>query len=142
MGSSGVTISMDTSEVVNGTLKMRGDRILVKPLEWNEHGDVSRIIAVERRGNCLRGSVVAVGPGVFPVSKRITSHDGKSRRIEFSKRFRPTEVRVGDVVELGGLNAFDGRGYSFPSIIFNGEKHLIVTERDVALVRDDLKETA
>ena len=76
--------------------------------------------------------MLAVGPGIHPVSKRIKSHDGQKQRIEFSKRFRPTEVKVGDTVELGGLNIFGGNGYDFPEVMVNGEKCLIVTERDVA----------
>jgi len=138
--SNGVHISLTQEEVVNGRMRMTGDRLLIKPLEWNEHGDVSRIIAVERRGNCVRGRVVEAGPGIHPISRRTPSADGKTQRIDYSKRFRSVQVRVGDIIELGGLNQFDGRGYSFPSVIYNGERHFIVTERDVALVRDDLRE--
>lgn len=134
----GVTLSLSQEEVVNGRMRMTGDRLLIKPLEWNEHGDVSKIIAVERRGNVLRGRVVSVGPGIYPTSRRVRSSDGRSTRVDYSKRFRPTEVKPGDIVELGGLNQFDGKGYNFPTVIYNGERHLIVTERDVALVRDDL----
>jgi len=135
---SGVTLSLSQEEVVNGRMRMTGDRLLIKPLEWNEHGDVSKIIAVERRGNVLRGRVVEAGPGHHPVSKRTKRSDGQAVRVDYSRRFRPTEVRPGDIVELGGLNQFDGKGYNFPTVIYNGERHLIVTERDVALVRDDL----
>lgn len=125
-------------EVINGKLRMAGDRILLKPLEWEGeevHGAGSRI-AVVRSGRPLRGVVREVGPGIHPVSKRIKSADGQKQRIEFSKRFRPTEVKPGDIVELGGLNIYDGKGYNFPEVIYNGERCLIVTERDVAILRE------
>lgn len=125
-------------EVINGKLRMAGDRILLKPLEWegtDVHGEGS-VLHVVRSGRPLRGRVIEVGPGIHPVSKRVKSDDGRKQRIEFSKRFRPTEVKVGDIVELGGLNIYDGKGYNFPEVIYNGERCLIVTERDVAIVRD------
>lgn len=125
-------------EVINGNLRMTGDRILLKPLAWegeSVHGQGS-VIAVVRTGRPLRGEVLAVGPGIHPVSKRVATDGGKRQRVEFSKRFRPTQVKVGEVVELGGLNIFDGQGYDFPEVIVNGEKCLIVTERDVAGVRE------
>jgi co-chaperonin GroES (HSP10) len=126
--------------VINGTLRMTSDRILLQPLDWSGedvHGEGSRINVI-RKGRPLRGRVVAVGPGHHPVSKRTDIGQGK-RRIDYSKHFRPTEVNVGEVVELGGLNQFDGAGYQFTEVIYNGELHLICQERDVALVRDDLR---
>lgn len=130
------------TEVINGTLRMLSDRILLKPLDWNGadvHGIDSRIVAV-RHGNPVRGRVVAVGAGHNPVCKRTNLGDGR-RRVEYSKRFRPTEVQVGDVVEFGALNAdiFDGKSYPFTEILYNGEPHLICQERDVTIVRDDLR---
>jgi len=118
------------AEVINGTLRMLGDRILLKPLEW----DASQVIHAIRHGRPVRGEVIAIGPGIHPVSKRTKLADGR-QRIDFAKRFQATEVKPGDVVELGGLNIFDGRGYDFPEVIVDGVKHLIVTERDVAGVR-------
>ncbi len=38
---------------------------------------------------------------------------------------------MGDVVELGGLNIFDGKGYEFPPVMVGLESMLIATERDV-----------
>lgn len=122
------------TEVVNGSLRMLGDRLLVKPLDW----DASQVVIAIRRGRPVRGKVLAVGPGIHPVSKRTNLPNGK-RRIDFSKRFRPTEVKAGDIVELGGLNVFDGQGYAFPEVVVNGQHCIICTERDVCIVRDDLR---
>lgn len=126
--------------VINGTLRMTSDRILLKPLEWSGedvHGEGSRLLVV-RHGRPLRGVVVAIGRGHHPVSKRTDLGNGK-RRIEYSKRFRPTEVKPGDVVEIGGLNAFDGLGYQHTEVLYNGEKHIICAERDVAIVITDAR---
>lgn len=128
------------TEIVNGTLRMTSDRLLLKPLDWEGegvHGQGS-VLAVIRRGRPLRGEVIAVGPGHHPVSKRTPQANG-TRRVEYSKRFRPTEVKPGDIAELGGLNIFDGQGYSFAEILYNGTPHLICQERDVCIVRDDLR---
>jgi hypothetical protein len=128
------------TEIVNGTLRMTSDRLLLKPLEWegeDVHGKGSRLHVV-RHGRPVRGVVVAAGPGHFPVSKRTKLNDGRCR-IEYSKHFRPTEVKPGDIIDLGGLNVFDGHGYAFTEVIYNGVKHLICQERDVAIVRDDMR---
>jgi hypothetical protein len=105
-------------------IKLLGDRILIRPLAW----EPSKIIEVVRHGRPLRGEVMAVGPGHNPLKYRKVN--GK-KLMDYSKRFRPTEVRVGDVVELGGLNIFDGKGYEFPQVMVGLESMLIATERDV-----------
>jgi hypothetical protein len=104
MHQSGVSIE-PTPEIVTGTLRMLQDRLLIKPLDWNGeqvHGADSRII-VMRDGRPVRGTVVAVGPGRHPFIRKGRTNDGRHTRVEVSKRFQPTEVKVGDVVELGGL---------------------------------------
>lgn len=129
------------TEVVNGTLRLLSDRVLVKPLAWSGsavHGEGTQLEVI-RHGRPLRGEVLAVGKGHYPVSKRTSLNDGR-RRIEFSKHFRPTEVKPGDIVELGGLNQFDGQGYHFPEVIVNGVHCIICQERDVCIVRDDLRQ--
>jgi co-chaperonin GroES (HSP10) len=128
------------TEIINGTLRMTGDRILVKPLDWNGasvHGEGSRIQVV-RKGNAVRGVVVSVGPGHNPIKYKPNAM-GKKAKMDYSRHFRPTEVKPGDVVELGGLNQFDGNGYQFTEVLYNGERHLICTERDVAMVREDAR---
>lgn len=127
---------MDGLEVVTGRMKMTEDRILLKPLPWDGedvHGSDTRIEVI-RHGRPVRGVVVSIGPGHYPIIRRGKTSDGKQTKIERSKHFRPTEVKPGETVELGGLNVFDGKGYQFPEVLYNGEKHLICTERDVALV--------
>ncbi len=118
--STGIRLEPKKSEVINGNIRPLRDHIVVKPIEWKP----SRIlhIAGDTR-KPLRGIVVAVGPGVYPW---IYNRD-RSKRWE-SKQFRPTEIKVGDTVELGGL---ENGGYSFTEILFNGERHLICREADV-----------
>jgi hypothetical protein len=52
--------------------------------------------------------------------------------MDYSKHFRPVDVKVGDIVELGGLNVFDGEGYQFPEVLVGTETMLVCSERDVA----------
>lgn len=121
-----IGIIHDVSQV-----RLLSDRLLLRPLDW----EPSKIISVVRKGRPLRGQVMAVGPGHNPI--KYTPHpDGKRRIANYSKRFRPTEVKVGDIVELGGLNVFDGEGYMFPEVVVGNETMLIVTERDVAAVHE------
>jgi len=114
--------------VINGPIRLLGDRILLKPMEW----DASKIVIAIRHGRPVRGEILAVGPGHNPIKYKA----GRSK-MDYSRHFRPTEVKPGDVVELGGLNIFDGKGYQFEELVYNGESCLICTERDVALVRED-----
>ena len=108
-----------TIDMIEGTLKMMGDRILVRPLDLK----LSKVIIANWTGKTVRGEVVAVGPGEYP--NRFNSDRSRVRK---SKAFRPTEVRPGDIVELGGL---DIGGYAFPRIVLNGVEHLIASEKDV-----------
>jgi co-chaperonin GroES (HSP10) len=118
-------------ELINGQLRMLSDRILLKPLDWKP----SEIIDVVRHGRPLSGVVVAIGPGHHPI-KRKNGPKGKNSLMDYSRHFRPTEVCVGDTVELGGLNVFDGKGYQFAEVMVNGELHIICQERDVAAVHE------
>lgn len=122
------------TDIVNGSLRMLGDRILLKQLEW----DASKIIIAIRKGRAVRGEVVSVGPGCYP-KKYKSGPKGPRSLMDYSKRFQRTELKPGDIVELGGLNIFDGQGYSFPEVLIGTERHIIVQEADVAIVRDDLK---
>jgi co-chaperonin GroES (HSP10) len=108
-------------------VRMMGDRILLRPLDWNP----SKVIHVERRGRPLRGEVMAVGKGHNPMKYK---HVHGKKLMNYSRHFRPTEVKPGDIVELGGLNQFDGKGYQFPEVVVGSETMLIISERDVAAV--------
>lgn len=122
-------LKLDRAEIFpEGTkLRMMGDRILLRPLDvkWSER------IVVAREGRPVRGEVLAVGPGRHPIKYKPSSKPGH-RMATLANNFQPTEIKVGDIVELGGLNVFDGRGYEFPEVIVGAERLLIVTERDVA----------
>jgi co-chaperonin GroES (HSP10) len=96
-------------------------------MEW----DASSTLVAIRQGYPVRGEVLAVGPGKY---RREYSPDRKKTWL--SDVFIPTQVKVGDVVELGGLEI---GGYMFQQIIIDGSVHLLVSERDVAIVRDDLR---
>ena len=118
---SGVRIERQTTDLISqGKIRLLRDHILVKPLEWKP----SKVIQVA--GNPrkpLRGLVIATGPGVYP--KRY-NHD-RSKTWD-SKAFRPTELKAGDTVELGGLEI---DGYDFPQVLIGTELHLIAREEDV-----------
>ncbi len=119
-------------EIINGAIRLLGDRILIRPLPW----DTATTVIAIRNGRDVRGEVLAVGPGRRPFKYKGKTDDGKHMRVVEGKHFQRTEVRVGDVVELGGLNAFDGLGYQFTEVLYNGERCIICCERDVALVRE------
>lgn len=116
----------------NAKLRLLGDRVLIRPLEW----DASAIIVAIRHGRPVRGQVIAVGPGCHPKKYR-AGPKGPRSLMDYSKRFQPTEVKPGDIVELGGLNVFDGQGYQFPEVIIGTERHLICSEQDVCGVVDE-----
>lgn len=105
------------------------DHIIVEPLPV-DHSSILEVIEDTRP---LRGIVKAVGPGHYP--KRY-DHPDKHRRSKMwqSKTFQPTEVKVGDVVELGA--AQETRGYNFQTFLWGDKVHVICSERDVAGVAE------
>ena len=74
------------------------DQIIVEPLNVV----LSQTIIVKEETKPLRGIVKAVGPGHYP---KKYDHPDKHKRTRMwdSKVFQPTNVTVGDVVELGRL---------------------------------------
>jgi hypothetical protein len=104
------------------------DNIVVEPLGI-EH---SKILTVIENIRPVRGIVKAVGPGHFPMRY---DHPEKHKRTRMwrSSVFQPTQVRVGDIVELGSVN-IDGRisGYSFQQITWGGKMHILCREADVS----------
>lgn len=95
------------------------DHLVVKVTEWRP----SEVLQVEYHGKPLRGTVTAVGPGCYPKRYNV----GRSKTWD-SKAFRRCDVRVGDTVELGGLEI---RGYDFPQVLIGNELHVICREEDV-----------
>lgn len=120
----------DRTEVPVGAriLPLR-DHLIVEPMETV----YSAIIDVIHITKPMKGIVRAVGPGCYP--KRY-DHNDKSKRTKMwdSKVFKPTQVKVGDVVELGGLQY---GGYSFQTFYWGDKLHLICREEDVAGIYED-----
>ena len=109
-------------------IKPMHDYLVVEPL-----GVVhSNILEVIEHTKPLRGIVKAAGPGHYPLCY---DHPEKHRRTKMwrSSVFQPTQVKVGDVVELGAVK-IDGRivGYSFQQIMWGGKMHIMCREADVS----------
>jgi len=118
------------------TLRPLRDGILLEPLDWQP----SHVIDLVRFGRPLRGIVRAVGPGAYEKRYDYKIDDKTGRRERTAVRdtaiFRPTQVHVGDTVELGGLNIFSGEGYRFQDVMVDGKTHLLCREADVCGVTD------
>jgi hypothetical protein len=105
-------------------IRCRRDYLIVEPLPVDHHVSFEVI----EHTKPLRGIVKAVGPGCYP--KRY-DHPDKHRRTKTwdSKTFLPTQVKVGDVVELGG---YEYGGYAFQTFLWGTVPHLICRELDVS----------
>ncbi len=125
---SGVTLDRKRLEYISptATIKPLGDRIFVKPLP----AITSKVLHVVHESKALRGTVVAVGPG-YREKKRYKNSRGEVRAVGETGRVTPTEVKVGDVVELGGKEI---GGYNFPRVMVGLDECIICQERDVAIV--------
>jgi len=121
----GKRIGNETWDSVPADAKIRPlrDTIILEPLDWQ----ASRIIAVAYQGKPLRGRVKAIGPGTYP--KKYDGPKGKRTKAWESKAFRPCDVKVGDIVELGGLEL---HGYLWTTFRWGKVEHLICREADVA----------
>ena len=116
---SGVEMNPERMEFMEGEVRLLGDRMLVRPLNPIQ----STILETTWKGKPVRGEVLAIGPGEYP-----NIYNADRSKVRRSKVFRPTEVKVGDIVELGG---FDMGGYMFPKVMYRGEQCVIATEKDV-----------
>ncbi|RQS63849.1 hypothetical protein [Burkholderia sp. Bp8984] len=109
-------------------IKPLHDYIVVEPLGV-EH---SAILIVIEHIKPVRGVVKAVGPGHYPMCY---DHPDKHKRTKMwrSKVFQPTQVKVGDVVELGSVKE-GGRivGYSFQTVLWGAKPHILCREADVS----------
>lgn len=110
------------------------DQIVVEPLSHNP----SKIIeVVDSQTKPLKGRVLAVGPGCYPWLYQ--EHKGgpwsksvpKGKRIaqKQSRAFRPCDLKVGDIVHLGGLEI---GGYLHPRVRWGDKEVVICREEDVA----------
>ncbi len=125
---SGVTLDRKRLEFIpaDATIKPIGDRMFVKPLP----ALTSSVLSVVHESKALRGVVLAVGPG-YREKKRYRNSRGEVRAVGETGRITPTQVKVGDVVELGGLEI---GGYNFPRVIVGHDECIICQEKDVAFV--------
>lgn len=100
------------------------DQIVVEPLPIDHGG----IIEVRERTKPVRGIVKAVGPGHYP---KCYDHPDKHRRTKMwdSNYLLPTEVKVGDIVELGG---YEFGGYGFQQFMWGDVMHILCREADVS----------
>ena len=98
------------------------DQIIVEPIPW----PFSDIIEVVYTGRPLRGKVRAVGPGIY--EKRYNGPKGKRTKSWDSKTLRPTEVKVGDIVQLGGLSI---DGYLFQQFRWGATNVVVCREADI-----------
>jgi co-chaperonin GroES (HSP10) len=126
----GTRIGNETNTIVLETESIRclRDQIIVEPLDWTP----SKIIIIAGyKGKPLRGTVRAVGPGTYP--KRYDGPKGRRTKSWDSKAFRPCDLKVGDVVEFGGLEL---GGYLFTTFLWGLKEMVIAREEDVAIVID------
>jgi co-chaperonin GroES (HSP10) len=121
--SEGIRLDRKTTEVLGAgeRLRMLRDHLLVEVLPWTPS---STIEVIDDTRKPLRGIVVAKGPGCYP--KRYNKDRSKTWD---SKAFRPTDVNLGDQVELGGLEI---DGYAFQRLMVNGKDCVLCREEDVA----------
>ena len=128
-GTHSAELSHQSRTYVEPELKIRPlrDQIIVEPLDvW--HSDTLIVIEPTKP---VRGIVKAVGPGHYP--KKYDHPDkGKRTKMWDSKVFQPTEVKVGDIVNLGSPQG--SRGYAFQTFMWGDKLHLVAREADVAVV--------
>lgn len=118
-----LSLKSRTEFPADAKLRPLRDNLFVEPIDTV----YSAIIDVIHTDKPMRGIVKAVGPGHYP---KIYNHPDKAKRTKMweSKTFQPTEVKVGDIVELGGLQY---GGYSFQTFYWGDKLHLICREADV-----------
>ena len=120
----GVRIGNECWDSIPQSAKVRPlrDQIIVEPIPWS----FSDIIEVVYTGRPLRGKIRAVGPGIH--EKRYNGPKGKRSKSWDSKAFRRTEVKVGDIVQLGGLSI---DGYLFQQFRWGDINVVVCREADI-----------
>jgi len=111
------------------------DKILVKVMTK----ELSDSVIANWAGKPVLGIVVAAGPGRYPnIHTRgfrpgVNGEPVPFHEIRISKVFRPTEVKVGQVVEFGGMEI---GGYALNQVFIDGELHILTSEQDVVAVHE------
>ena len=103
------------------------DQLIVEPIPW----PFSDIIEVVYTGRPLRGIVRAVGPGHY--RKIYNGPKGARSKTWDSRYFTPCDVKVGDIVQLGGL---DLGGYLFQTVRWGDTEMVVCSERDVTGIEE------
>src|ERR1700748_1899950 len=98
------------------------DNLLIEPLPL----DLGTSLDVVYQGKPVRGRVVAAGPGHYP--KRYNGPKGYRSKTWNATRFQPTEVKVGDIVDIGGLEL---GGYLFQTLRWGDKDLILCREADV-----------
>jgi hypothetical protein len=129
----GVRIDNDTVTGIPADVRLRPlyNKLIVQPLDWRP----STILNVVYMGHPLRGVVLAAGPGRYPI--RYNGRKGVRTKSWDSTVFVPNEVKVGDIVELGGLEI---AGYLFHSFLWGDKRCIQVSEDDVTFIDERNKE--
>lgn len=109
------------------------DQVILEPIPW----PFSETIDVVYTGRPLRGKVKAIGPGIYP--KVYNGPKGRRTKSWDSKAFRPCDVKVGDIVQLGGLSI---KGYLFQTFRWGNVEHVICREGDITCIEEDGPPTA
>lgn len=125
-----ITHDSNTSIPAEAKIRPLRDQVIVEPLN-RVH---SHLIVTREVTKPLRGIVKAVGPGHYP--KKYDS-DQKHLRTKMwdSEVFHPIQLKVGDVIELGGA---DIGGYAFQTLRWGDVDHLICREMDVSGIVDGM----
>ena len=113
------------------------DRVVVRRIEEDKKTAGGIIIPDTVKEKPMQGEVIAVGPGRYPI--KYNGRKGVRTKSWLGKHFIPTEIKVGDIVELGGLQLGDNqfRGYNFQTFLWGTKEYLICREGDVAGIVDE-----
>lgn len=123
--SRGGRLTNETLNFIPASLKIRPmrDQMIVQPVDIVH----SRLLIVPPSGKPVRGKVLAIGPGVYPTQY---DHRDKQKRTKSwaGMAFRPTEVKVGEIVHLGGMEI---GGYAFEGFFWGDRYCIHCREEDV-----------
>lgn len=125
--SQGVRLGNECFDAISATAKVKPlkNRLVIEPIPW----PFSDIIDVVYTGRPLRGKVLAAGKGTYP--KRYNGPKGKRSKSWDSQYFRPCDVKVGDIVQIGGLEL---AGYLFQTFRWGNKECVLCTEDDVTVI--------